>query len=127
MSDGAAAADPATLLAADHLSDDDLKHCCATAYANPAVRWLLGGELHPGGAALTRRTLELAELKAGQRLLDVACGSGTSTLLAASEFGATATGVEYGSAAVRTAREAASASGDANHVGFLQGDAETLP
>jgi SAM-dependent methyltransferase len=127
MSEGAAAGDPATLLAADHLSDQDLKHCCAAAYANPAVRWLLGGELHPGGAAVTRRTLALAELRAGERLLDVACGSGTSALLAASEFGAKATGVEYGRDVVQAAREAASASGQAKHVRFLRGDAETLP
>jgi arsenite methyltransferase len=127
MSEDAAAAHPTALLAADHLSDEDLKNCCAAAYTNPAVRWLLGGELHPGGAPLTRRTLELAELRAGERLLDVACGPGTSALLAASEFGAKATGVEYGMDAVRAAGEAVSASGHAKHVHFLHGDAETLP
>src|SRR5437762_6139085 len=127
MSQDAAAGDPRTLLAAEHLSDEDLKHCCAAAYSNPAVRWLLGGELHPGGVALTRRTLGLAELKAGERLLDVACGSGTSALLAASEFGAKVTGVEYGENAVRAARAAAAASGYGDHVRFIQGDAERLP
>lgn len=125
MSQGAAGDRP-TLLAGP-LSPEDLKLCCAVAYTNPAVRWLLGGELHPGGAAVTRRTLELADLRAGERLLDVACGPGSSAVLAASEFGADATGVEYGSDAVRAARKAASASGQAKHVRFLHGDAETLP
>jgi arsenite methyltransferase len=127
MSQDAAAGDPTSLLAADHLSDEDLKCCCAAAYANPAVRWLLGGELHPGGVALTRRTLELADLQAGERLLDVACGQGTSALLAASEFAAEVTGVEYGEDAVHTARAAASTTGCDDHVRFIQGDAERLP
>jgi SAM-dependent methyltransferase len=127
MSQHTTAGDPTNVLAAGGLSGDDLKLCCAAAYANPAVRWLLGGELHPGGAALTRRTFELAELRAGERLLDVACGAGTSVLLAASEFGADATGVEYGDDLLRAARAAASTSGHAEHVHFLHGDAETLP
>jgi arsenite methyltransferase len=127
MSQHAAAGDPTELLAASRLSSEDLKLCCAAAYANPAVRWLLGGELHPGGVALTRGTLELAELGAGERLLDVACGAGTSALLAASEFAADATGIEDGRDAVRAARASASASGYAEHVRFLHGDAETLP
>ncbi len=127
MSQHIRASDPATLLAADGLSGEDLKLCCAAAYANPAVRWLLGDELHPGGVVLTRRTFELAELRAGERLLDVACGAGTSALLAASEFGADATGVEYGHDAVRAARADASAAGHAEHARFLHGDAERLP
>ncbi len=130
MSRHAAAGDPTEdLLAAGRLSGEDLKLCCAAAYAHPAVRWLLGGELHPGGVAVARRTFELAELRAGERLLDVACGAGTSVLLAASEFAADATGVEYGYEAVRAAREAVRepAAGCAQHVRFLHGDAETLP
>ena len=126
MSRDGAASDPTIVLSAVDLSDEDLKACCATAYAHPAVLWLLGGELHPGGVALTRRTLDLAELRAGELMLDVACGSGTSALLAASVFDAEVTGIEYGHHAVRTATEAASAAGVADHVRFLQGDAETL-
>ena len=127
MSHHAVAGDPANLLGAGRVSGEELKQCCAAAYANPAVRWLLGGELHPGGAALTRRTFELAGLRAGERLLDVACGAGTSVLLAASEFAADATGVEYGQDLLRAARAAASESGCAEQVRFIHGDAETLP
>jgi arsenite methyltransferase len=126
MTHDAAAREPASLFAAEHLSAEDLKRCCAAAYANPAVQWLLGGELHPGGVALTRRTLELAELQAGERLLDVACGTGTSALLAANEFAAEVTGVEYGDEALLTARAAASEESE-QQVRFVQGDAERLP
>jgi hypothetical protein len=48
MSDHPATGDPTALLAAGELSGEDLKQCCSAAYAHPAVRWLLGGELHPG-------------------------------------------------------------------------------
>ena len=105
----------------------DLKASCAAAYAHPGVRWLLGGELHPGGPATTRRALELAGLRPGQRMLDVASGSGASALLAAGELGATAVGVEYGEEAVASARDAAAAAGLGDRVEFASGDAEALP
>ena len=117
----------ADLAAGGELEGDGLKACCATAYADPAVRWLLGEELHPGGEGTTRRALELAGLQPGQRLLDVASGSGASAMLAARELGAEAVGVEYGAEAVRAARELAAASGLGDRVGFVRGDAEALP
>jgi arsenite methyltransferase len=73
---------------------------CAATYANPAVRWLLGGELHPGGEMLTRRAFELIRLGADDRLLDVGSGDGATVRLAAREYGCPATGVEYGAGAV---------------------------
>jgi len=117
----------AALAAATPLGGDALKSCCAALYAQPAVRWLLGDELHPGGSRTTRRALEMAGIGAGDRLLDVASGSGASALLAASELGASVVGVEYGADAVREAREEAAAAGLGARVGFVQGDAEALP
>jgi SAM-dependent methyltransferase len=105
----------------------ELKSTCAAVYAHPAVRWLLGEELHPGGAETTRRALELAGVGEGDRLLDVASGDGDSALLAAGEFGAEVVGVEYGVEAVRGASEAAAAAGLGARASFLEGDAEELP
>lgn len=122
------AADPFAALASPQPpGGEELKACCAAAYGHPAVRWLLGEELHPGGEQTTRRALELAALKPGERLLDVASGSGASALLVAREFGAEVVGVEYGGAAVREACEAASAAGLGRQVSFVHGDAEALP
>jgi hypothetical protein len=43
-------ADPLAILAPQgEPGGEELKACCAAAYGHPAVRWLLGGELHPGG------------------------------------------------------------------------------
>ncbi len=105
----------------------ELKGCCAAVYGHPAVRWLLGDELHPGGEAGTLRALELGGVRTGDRLLDVAAGQGTSARLAARELGCEVTGLEYGADAVAAASAAAAAQGLAGRVGFLRGDAEELP
>jgi arsenite methyltransferase len=109
------------------LTRGDVKACCAAVYGSPAVHWLMGGELHPGGEATTRRALELIEVGAGDRLLDVASGWGTSAHLAARELGCEVVGVEYGDGAVSAARASADAEGLGDRVSFRQGDAEALP
>jgi arsenite methyltransferase len=106
---------------------EELKSTCAAVYEHPAVRWLLGGELHPGGQQSTRRALELIDLGSGDRLLDVASGSGASALLAAREFGATVTGIDYGEQAVIAAAAAADVERLDDRVQFVRGDAEALP
>jgi arsenite methyltransferase len=106
---------------------EELKSTCAAVYEHPAVRWLLGGELHPGGERATRRALELIGLGRGDRLLDVASGSGTSALLAARERGAIVTGIDYGEQAVIAAAAAADAERLDDRVQFVRGDAEALP
>jgi arsenite methyltransferase len=108
------------------LAPEELKSCCASVYEHPAVRWLLGGELHPGGEETTRRALEMIRLSPGDRLLDVASGAGTSALLAAREFDASVAGVDLGEGAVLGATEAARAEGLEDRVGFAVGDAESL-
>src|SRR5215207_5780148 len=108
------------------LAPEELKSCCASVYEHPAVRWLLGGELHPGGAEATRRALEMIGLAPGDRLLDVASGAGASALLAAREFGASVTGVDLGEQAVLGATAAAHAEHLEDRVGFAVGDAEAL-
>ena len=108
------------------LAAEELKSCCAAIYAEPAVRWLLGGELHPGGENATRRALELIMLRSGDRLLDVASGSGASSLLAASGYGARVTGVDYSEQAVLAATAAARNEGLSRGVRFARGDAEEL-
>lgn len=112
---------------ADLGTDAGLKGCCASVYEHPAVRWLLGDELHPGGEATTRRALELAGVRRDDRLLDVASGQGTSALLAARELGCRVVGLEYGEAAVEEAGRTARELGLDGRVEFRRGDAEALP
>jgi len=68
----------------------------------------------------------MAMLAPGDRLLDVASGSGTSALLAAREFEASVTGIDYGERAVAGATAAAKEEPLQRQVTFAQGDAEAL-
>lgn len=73
---------------------------------------------------VSERLAETADLHAGWRVLDVACGNGNATL-AAARSGTTAVGVDYVPALLESARERAVAEGlDAE---FQAGDAEALP
>jgi arsenite methyltransferase len=104
--------------------ESDPKGCCARLYESDAVRWLLDGQLHPGGERLTLRLAELAGIGPGRRVLDVACGSGATALLLGRELGCITVGVDLGAGAIEQARRAVRAGERAS---FLVGDAEALP
>jgi arsenite methyltransferase len=105
----------------------DPKGCCARLYESDAVRWLLDGQLHPGGERLTRRLAQLAGVERGQCVLDVACGSGGTALVLARELGCNVIGLDLGARAIAQAAAAARVAGLAARVGFVLGDAEELP
>jgi arsenite methyltransferase len=107
--------------------ETDPKGCCARLYESDAVRWLLDGQLHPGGERLTRRLAHLAGIERGQRVLDIACGSGATARLLARELECEVVGVDLGARAIEQAADAACAAGLAARVRFVLGDAEALP
>jgi ubiquinone/menaquinone biosynthesis C-methylase UbiE len=67
---------------------------------------------------------EAADLDAGSKVLDVACGNGNATLAAARRF-CRVTGLDYVPALLERARERADAEGLS--IDFIEGDAEALP
>jgi ubiquinone/menaquinone biosynthesis C-methylase UbiE len=70
------------------------------------------------------RLCEAVDLSAGQRVLDVACGSG-NTAIAAARRNCDVTGVDYVPALLARARERAAVEG--LEIEFQEGDAEQLP
>ena len=68
--------------------------------------------------------VEAADVRAGQRVLDVACGQGNAAMAAARRF-ADATGVDYATNLLAQGRERAAA--EHLPVTFTEGDAENLP
>ncbi len=109
------------------LAPDELKSCCATAYASPAARWLLGDSFHPGGAELTSRLARALAVGADATVVDIASGPGTSAIQLARETGCAVIGVDLSAESVAGASEAAALAGLDMRVRFVVGDAEALP
>jgi SAM-dependent methyltransferase len=104
-----------------------VKACCSTSYSSDVVTLLLGASYHPGGTQLTRRLLDTLDVGPGDRLVDIACGVGATSLLAAQEYGAVVDGVDLSEANVKLASSAAAAADLVDRVRFHHGDAEALP
>ena len=77
--------------------------------------------LHPGGTGLTLQLAAKAGLKAGDRLLDIGCGTGSSLASLADSFGIIPFGVDISGKTVSIAKEQHPAAE------FLCADAALLP
>ncbi len=101
----------------------DAAACCAAFYEQDWVRALLGDAFHPGGEALSRRLLEDLELATGDRVLDLACGTGTTALLAHDLYDVRVTGLDASTSNLDRARVRARS----RPVTFVGGYAHALP
>lgn len=110
-----------------NVTNEEIKACCAAVYESDWARLLLGDSFHPGGLALTGQLGALAGLESGQRVLDVASGSGASAIYLSDQFGCEVVGIDYSRSSVTAANAAASEAGLADQVRFESGDAERLP
>jgi ubiquinone/menaquinone biosynthesis C-methylase UbiE len=108
-------------------TDQEIKACCAGAYASDWARFLIGDSMHPGGVQLTERLGDQLQLGPGSRVLDVGAGRGTSALALALRFGCQVVGVDLSPDNIAAAREQAARSGLAQLVSFEVTDAEALP
>lgn len=106
---------------------DEVKQCCATLYESDLARYLLGNSFHPGGRQTTRRMGDLLSLNSASRVLDVACGKGTTAVFLAKEVGCQVVGIDYGQQNVNAARALAQVEQVEDRVRFERSDAETLP
>jgi ubiquinone/menaquinone biosynthesis C-methylase UbiE len=73
---------------------------------------------------IAENLVEAADVRAGQKVLDVACGQGNAAIAAARRF-AEATGTDYATNLLDQGRERAAA--EHLDVTFVEGDAEDLP
>jgi arsenite methyltransferase len=101
----------------------ELKQCCATVYESDLARLLLCDSFHPGGLQLTGQLGRTLGLNPASRVLDVACGKGTTAVFLVKEFGCEVFGVDYGAQNVSVAR----AEHLESRVHFERSDAESLP
>ena len=97
--------------------------CCSAFYEQNWVRALAEDSFHPGGADLTRRTVNAMGLPATSALLDLGCGTGTTSLLVSREFDYVVTGVDGSAANIERAKGRPDSAG----VCFELADAHSLP
>ncbi len=105
---------------------ETIKACCATVYGLDLVGLFLGESYHPGGTALTRRLADTLEIQPGERVLDVAAGIGTTSLLLAAERDVDVLGVDLGESQVARAHTRAADAGLTARARFEVADAERL-
>ena len=103
------------------------KICCADLYSSELARLILGDSLHPGGLRATNRLGRAMELQPGWRVLDLACGLGTSATAISRVFRCHVTGLELGAAAATGSRQRALEQPVPANVAFVRGDAEMPP
>ena len=100
--------------------------CCAAFYEQDWVQTVLGDSFHPGGAELSARLVRKLHLIPKSRVLDVACGIGTTARLMADEFGLDVVGLDASAANGAKAENVVRAS-PALTPAFVTGDAAALP
>ncbi len=111
----------------DHAKAAEMKSCCSGFYELPVVSLLLGDNLHPGGAALTRKLAEAALVGREAEVLDVACGRGESARLLASHRGCRVVGIDYSRDNIARANLLTRRAALSEKVSFVNSDAERLP
>jgi arsenite methyltransferase len=116
--------DDTTLVRSEH---EQVKRCCARLYESDLTRFLLGDSFHPGGLKLTGQLGRKLSLSPTSRVLDVACGKGTTAVFLAKAFGCEVFGVDYGDRNIEAARSLARTEHVGARVQFERSDAETLP
>ena len=82
--------------------------------------------IHPGGRRSTEELLALAQMRGGQRVLDVGCGVGTTAVDIAERFGCEVAAVDIDEAMVAKARETVARRGLDGGVVVRRGDIQAL-
>ena len=100
--------------------------CCADFYEQSWVQELLGEAFHPGGIDLSTRLVHSLNLPDDSRVLDVACGIGTTTLIMERRFGFDAVGLDFSQSNVDKAIASAGTNPPVLSE-FVQGSADDLP
>jgi ubiquinone/menaquinone biosynthesis C-methylase UbiE len=100
------------------------KQCCVDFYQNELVRVLFGDSLHPGDLSLTEKLGKKINLSKENKVLDVGCGVGTSSIFLAKKFGCTMTGIDLSAKNIKIAKYIAFEQKLESSTNFMVGDAE---
>ena len=103
------------------------KICCADLYSSDLARLILGDSLHPGGLRVTNRLGRIMGLQPGWRVLDLACGMGTSANAISRVFRCHVTGLELGAEGTAASRRRSLEQPMPANVDFVRGRRFRLP
>lgn len=87
-------------------------------YESGTFEKALGEAIHPGGLSLTKRMAEVLEVDKSHKILDIACGKGTTAAFLSQEYGCCVVGIDPSYKLISMAQ------GEAT---LITGDAERLP
>jgi ubiquinone/menaquinone biosynthesis C-methylase UbiE len=83
--------------------------------------------IHPGGFATTRHLIKALGVNRNSRVIDIACGKGTTAILLAEKFGCEVVGIDLAPALVDEAIRLIKKKGLSDKITFHVGDALSLP
>ena len=83
--------------------------------------------LHPGGFASTNRLLNSYNLDKDKKVLDIACGKGTTSILIAKKFGCRVVGIDISPVLIEEAKKLAKRNKVDKLIDFQVADATHLP
>lgn len=83
--------------------------------------------LHPGGFVSTKRLLDTCKIDKSKRVLDIACGKGTTSILIAKRFGCKIVGIDICPDLIKEAKKLAKRNRVDHLVEFQVADATQLP
>jgi len=83
--------------------------------------------IHPGGFATTRQLIKALGVNRNSRVIDIACGKGTTAILLAEKFGCEVVGIDLAPELIDEAIHLAEKKGLSGKITFHVGDALGLP
>jgi arsenite methyltransferase len=103
------------------------KESAARAYESSQFNEALDEVLHPGGLELTSRVAEVARIKSGSLILDIASGRGTTACFLAQNYSCHVIGIDLSIASASLAKNRVENEGLLARADFITADAERLP
>jgi len=108
-------------------ADISTKQTITQAYEAEKFNRVMDEALHPGGLELTARMAEVAGIRSGFRVLDIASGRGTTACFLAETCGCHLVGIDLSAISISLARRKSWLWKISDSTDFLQADAENIP
>jgi arsenite methyltransferase len=105
----------------------EIKKASARAYESAEFNQALDEILHPGGLELTARMAEVAQIKPGFQVLDIASGRGTTACFLSKHHDCRVVGIDLSFVSASIAKKKAQGDELTQKVSFATADAERLP